>query len=232
MKIHYIQNDPLATLGFIEKWVSEKNFTVTRTQMFENEPLPSVDDFDLLIILGGRMGAYEVKEFPWLETEKEFIKEAIDKKKLVLGICLGAQMIAKALGGNVYPHRHQEIGWWPIELTAEAEEVSLFNGIPKTFTVFEFHGDTFDLPEGATHLATSEACRNQAFSYGDKVVGLQFHPEFTGGMVSTFAEKFGPKLRPETFIQDPLEWTERQHLAGAESIIRTILENMAGSVEV
>lgn len=231
MRIHYIQNDPLATLGFIEEWIIEKGHAVTSTRMFENNIFPLIEEVDLLIILGGRMGAYEEEKFPWLGLEKTFIKEAIQEGKLVLGICLGAQMISDVLGGKVFPHEHQEIGWWPIELTDESSRPELFNGIPESFTVFEFHGDTFNLPKGATLLASSSGCRNQAFSYGENVIGLQFHPEFTENMICKMKEKFGLQLPSEKFIQEPDTWDKQGSLTkGAKSVLFTLLNNIESRV--
>ncbi|MBU8878488.1 type 1 glutamine amidotransferase [Bacillus sp. FJAT-29790] len=231
MRIHYIQNDPLATLGFIEEWANEKKHSLSFTRMYENENLPSMDDFDMLIILGGRMGAYEEDKFPWLVLEKNFIQKAIKEEKLVLGICLGAQMIANVLGGKVYPHKQQEIGWWPVELTQVVSSTSLFNGIPEVFTVFEFHGDTFDLPNGAIRLASSNGCSNQAFSFGKRVIGLQFHPEFTGNMICTFEEKLGSQIPLGEYIQNPVKWiNQTSFLEEAKSILFTLLNNMEAAV--
>ncbi|WP_180954222.1 type 1 glutamine amidotransferase [Bacillus sp. M6-12] len=227
MKIHYIQNDPLATLGNIEEWVSSRNHSLSCTKIYENETLPSLDSFEMLIILGGRMGAYEEEKFPWLLAERRFIYEAINKKKWVLGICLGVQMLASALGSKVYPHAHQEIGWWPIELTEKAEQTKLFKGIPKSFAAFEHHGDTFDLPEGALCLATSKGCSNQAFSYGERVIGLQFHPEFTEEVINSVLKITGKQMPSGDFVQDPAFWiTQAALLEEAKSILFTILNNM------
>lgn len=233
LRVHYLQNDPLATLGFIEEWLIEQGYPKTCTRMFENERLPSMNDFDLLIILGGRMGAYEEIDFPWLAKEKGFIKAAIHEGKWILGICLGAQLTANVLGSNVYPHVSQEIGWWEIELEEAAKTSPLFNGIPKKFTIFEYHGDTFDLPKGATRLASNEGCRNQAFSYGERVIGLQFHPEFTENMIGEMKEKLGPQLSHGKYIQEQSNWVHQtSSIDGAKSILMTLLNNFAASAEL
>jgi GMP synthase-like glutamine amidotransferase len=227
MKIHYIQNDPLATLGYIEEWIVEKEHSLSCTKMYENEALPAMDSFDMLIILGGKMGAYEESEYLWLLTEKKFIREAIDSNKWVLGICLGVQLLANVLGSKVYSHTHQEVGWWPIELTDEALASPLLCGIPKDFIAFEHHGDTFDLPEGAVRLATSKGCTNQAFTFGGRVIGIQFHPEFTEDMISGFNIDSGSQVPPDEYVQEPSKWGNRHDLInGAKTVLYTILKNI------
>ncbi|MGV3464370.1 MAG: type 1 glutamine amidotransferase [Heyndrickxia sp.] len=227
MRIHYIQNDPVATLGYIKDWADHHNHPLTCTKMYENEALPPLDSFDLLIILGGKMGAYEEEEFPWLITEKKFIREAIDANKWVFGICLGVQLLANVLGSKVYPHTHQEIGWWPLKLTEEALSSPLLEGIPKEFVVFEHHGDTYDLPEGAVRLASSNGCTNQAFSYRDRVIGIQFHPEFTNGMIHGFKEDAEGQMIDGAFCQTPNEWINKSsYLANAKTLLFTILQNI------
>lgn len=232
MRIHYLQNDELATPGFIDEWAKVKGFSLTVTRMYQNEVPPPMDEFDFLIILGGRMGAYEEDTYPWLLQEKRFIRSAIDLGKYVLGICLGAQLLANVLGANVYPHTYREIGWWEIEKTVEGSSSILFNGIPSVFTVFEYHQDTFDLPCGALRLASSKACQNQAFSYGDRVLGLQFHPEFTGQMINGFEQKFGSSLSSSEFIQEPKEWCSRTELLDeAKLILFTVLKNFEACIK-
>ncbi|PLR98489.1 type 1 glutamine amidotransferase [Bacillus sp. T33-2] len=231
MKIHYIQNDELATPGYIEEWANEKMHTLSRTQMYANETLPSVDQFDMLVILGGRMGAYEEDAFPWLIKEKEFIREAVDQGKWVLRICLGAQMLANALGGKVYPHVHKEIGWWQIEKIEDVGESRLFNGVPDSFTAFQFHGDTYDLPKGAVRLASNQGCTNQAFSYADRVLGLQFHPEFTGDVINRLEQIYGSEMPKGDFIQDSALWVNQERLLyGAKSLLFSVLDNFEAGI--
>lgn len=227
MRVHYIQNDPLATLGFIEEWVVEKGFSLSSTKMYENESLPPLEEVDFLIILGGRMGAYEEEHYPWLVNEKNYLREVVRQDKMVLGICLGCQLLANVLGGNVFPHSHQEIGWCSLELNDNGKTSPFFKGLPSSFTAFEFHGDTFDVPEDACLLAKSEGCSNQAFSYGNTIVGIQFHPEFTGDMLSFFKKKFGQGLDTEEFVQDPNLWVNQDEFLGnARMLIFTVLNNM------
>lgn len=125
------------------------------------------------------MGVYEQDHHPWMTTEIALIREAISQNKKVLGICLGSQLIAAALGANVYPHTQPEIGWFPLDVSFQERAAPLEGVLPSHFSTFHFHGDTFDIPAGATRFAASAACSHQAFIYGDRVIGLQFHLELT-----------------------------------------------------
>lgn len=176
LRIHYFQHVPFEGLGSIEDWARARGHTLTATRLFTDDPLPALDSFDWLIVMGGPMGVYEGARYPWLYGEVALIKAAIARRKRVLGICLGAQLIAAALEAPVYPGPHREIGWLPIEKTSAG---GLLAALPEGATVFHWHGDTFDLPAGAQRLARSAGCANQAFSYGDRVLALQFHCEVT-----------------------------------------------------
>jgi GMP synthase-like glutamine amidotransferase len=150
--------------------------------------------------MGGPMGAYDEKKYDWLASEKQLIKNAIRCDKTVIGICLGAQLIAQVLGAKVYPNQHKEIGWFPIQLSDEAIANKLFKGLSKTLTVFHWHGDMFDLPTDATHVASSKACKNQAFLYNEKVIGLQFHFEMTEAALQKMIENGNEELVPGSYV--------------------------------
>jgi GMP synthase-like glutamine amidotransferase len=177
MKIHYLQHVPFEGLGKIEEWASKSGHTVTGTRLFANEVLPNVESLDMLVVMGGPMGANDDARFRWMKGEKLFIELAMQKEKKVLGICLGAQLIASILGSKVYANPQKEIGWFPIELNPPNVRHHALSALPQRTTVFHWHGDTFDLPKEALHLARSRACENQAFAIGNHVVGLQFHLE-------------------------------------------------------
>src|SRR5262249_26269785 len=149
------------------------------------EGLPrDVSDLQGLVVMGGPMSVNDGNKYPFLLPEIQLIEKVLNEKKPVLGVCLGAQLIAKALGCRVYPNKHRELGWHPIELTKHAAVDPLFGVLPKKLNVFHWHGETFDLPSGATLLARSKLCENQAFRWGDNAYGLQFHVEVTPTMVS------------------------------------------------
>lgn len=173
MTIHYLQHVPFEGLSQIRSWGDERGVTFSGTQLFNRDPFPETDHIDGLIILGGPMGVYQEEEYPWMEAEKRFIRAVIQTGKPVLGICLGAQLIANVMGGEVYPHTATEIGWYPVNAKAANEVLPILSET----TVLHWHGDTFDLPEQAILIARSEACENQAFMVGEHVLGLQFHLE-------------------------------------------------------
>ena len=194
MRIHYLQHEPFEDPGTILLWATLHAHSVTSTMVWKNEQLPPENSFDMLVIMGGAMSVYEDARYAWLVPEKKFIERAIRQGKEVLGVCLGAQLIASALTAEVYPNAYKEIGWFPVTLTPEGEKSALLDGWPNTFEAFHWHGDTFDLPEGAKKLAESEACANQAFSYGDRTVALQFHVESTVERVNRLVSSCGSDL--------------------------------------
>lgn len=226
MRIHCLQNDPLVDPGFIADWASEKNHLLSVTQVFAHEPFPELASFDLLIILGGSMGAYEEERHPWLVAEKTFIRQAIERNSFVLGICLGIQLMAEALGGKAYRHAQKEIGWWPVQLAETAGNEPLLRGLPDVFPIFQWHGDTFDLPPGAIPLAGSAACANQAFRYGERALGIQFHPESTETGIHLWVEHFAKDLQPGGYIQAAADMVDQYaRLAQGKQVMYTLLNN-------
>lgn len=177
MNIHYFQHVSFEGLGNIETWATAKRHQLKGTHFFNHEPLPILSEIDWLIIMGGPMSVHDTDSYPWLIAEKAFIKRAIEQGKVVLGICLGAQLIATVLGAQVYPNLYKEIGWFPIERVANTTPFAQV--FPEHIVAFHWHGETFDLPNGAVHLAQSEACQHQMFAYKQNVIGLQFHLEMT-----------------------------------------------------
>ncbi|MGQ9652760.1 MAG: type 1 glutamine amidotransferase [Thermodesulfobacteriota bacterium] len=203
MQIHYLQHVPLEGIGTILEWATGRGHRVSSTRLYEEETLPPLDALDWLIIMGGPMNVYQEGEYPWLVAEKGFIRQAIRAGKVLLGICLGAQLIADVLGARVQKNAFQEIGWFPVRKTEEAEGSSLFREFPWEIEVFHWHGDTFDLPARAVHVARSAGCERQAFVYEDRVVGLQFHLEVTEEMVRKMLEEGNEEIATGPFVQSP-----------------------------
>lgn len=158
----------------------------------EAKEWPSPESFQALIICGGGMNVDQEDKYPWLKLEKELIRKSIEQKKFVVGLCLGSQLIAEALGAKVYPHSHWEAGWFPVQLS---------NG--QSLTAFQWHGYTFDLPAGAQLLATSSQCKHQAYTYQDHVIAFQFHPEATPQWVIERTKD--KKIERDGFFQEPSE---------------------------
>lgn len=202
MRIQVLQHVPFEGPAGIGDWAARKGHSVAITPLFEDADLPDSDTFDWLVVMGGPMGIHDDAECPWLTREKAFVREAIDGGKTVIGICLGAQLIADALGAEVYRNAHKEIGWLPIELTEAGQSSRLMIFLPHRFEVFHWHGDTFDLPEGAIHLARSEACEHQAFLYDKRVLALQFHLESTPASVADLVANCGDEIVPGRYVQD------------------------------
>jgi GMP synthase-like glutamine amidotransferase len=176
MKVQVLQHVAFEGIGSIEAWLSERGAAVHTTRFYQSPVLPEPRSIDLVIAMGGPMSVNDEREHPWLKEEKAFIKEAVDRGCGVLGVCLGAQMIASALGARVFANAHKEIGWFPVQAVSTDTDAFRF---PPQATVFHWHGETFDLPPGAIHLAKSAGCNNQAFQIGRNVIGLQFHLETT-----------------------------------------------------
>lgn len=215
MKIHCLQHVEYEGPACIPEWAASHGYHCSTTRLDLKEDLPVPDDFDLLIILGGPMSVYLEDRWPWMLQERRMIRQAIDSGKVVLGICLGAQLIAAELGGSVEANGEKEIGWFDIELTTEAEQSLLGGLLPNKLTAFHWHGDRYDPPSGAVRLAYSDACNEQAFQYGDRVLGLQFHLEATPGWVDTLARRDEDQLVDAAYIQ-----TRQQMLSPVEKFAR------------
>ncbi len=202
MRIHYLQHVAMEDPGSILAWASEQGCSLTHTLFHESGALPAVDSFDWLLILGGPMNIYEEERFPWLAEEKLFIRSAIAAGKIVIGLCLGAQLIADVIGGQVTANREPEIGWLPVRWSAKAREHPLFSFFSETSIVFEWHYDTFSsLPPEAEVLAGSDACAHQLFMYNERVFGFQFHLETTRAMLEQLIAEYRSELQPAAYVQ-------------------------------
>jgi GMP synthase (glutamine-hydrolysing) len=168
--------------GAYEDVLVEREVEVTRVELDEGEPLPDWRDFDLIVAMGGPMSVNDEERLPWLVDEKQLIAEAVRAGTPFFGACLGVQLLASALGARVYSGPKPEIGLLPVRLTDEAGSDPLFAELPPELLTFQWHGDTFDLPAGATLLAQSPAYRNQAFRWGTRAYGVQFHLEVSAEM--------------------------------------------------
>lgn len=197
MRIHSLQHVAFEGLGSIEDWAKDQGAGLTCSRLYDNEALPGLSDFDWLVVLGGPMNIYQEEVYPWLRREKAFIKAAIEAGKTVIGICLGAQLIADVLGAAVSRNPQREIGWFP--LTSVHQD--LRDIIPAPALVMHWHGDTFALPEGAERLAASVACQNQGFIYRQRVLGLQFHLETTAKNLAALIDHCREDLVPGPYVQ-------------------------------
>ncbi|MBX9783849.1 MAG: amidotransferase [Chitinophagaceae bacterium] len=203
MNIHCFQHLTFENPGTIKEWAEHKGHNINYTLFYEdNFLLPDVKDMDALLIMGGYMNVDEEEQFPWLKEEKRFIKKAIDAGKKVIGICLGSQLIAASPGAKVYPGKEKEIGFFPVTFTDEALHHTFFNHFTNPYTVFHWHGDTFNLPVNAQLIASTDVCKHQAFTIGSNVLALQFHFEMNKEIVEDMLLHDAHELEEEgTYIQ-------------------------------
>lgn len=185
MKVLIIKNIQIEGPGTIEDYLKAIRAPYQIINISSKEMVPDLSYFSHLVIMGGPMAVYEMESYPFLKEEARLIEKAIKSGLHVLGICLGAQMIAHVLGARVYPGRVKEIGWYEVSLTEEGKGDQVMSRLSDngTATVFQWHGDTFDIPNGAVRLASSELFENQAFRYSDGVYALQFHIEVTPDII-------------------------------------------------
>ncbi len=229
MKLHVIQHVPFETPGNIEKWAAKAGHTISKSFIYQSPTLPKLSEFDGLVIMGGPMGAYEDDEYPWLAAEKKLIESAISADKYVLGVCLGAQLMASALGAKVYPGAEKEIGWFPLWLTESGQSSAVFKGLPAEFEVLHWHGDTFELPAGVTTLASSELTPNQAFLCGTRALALQFHLELGADDAQRMVDFCGHELKPGKFVQDGEKILESEDgFEKSEKFLFQVLDNLFG----
>ncbi|MBC8080725.1 MAG: type 1 glutamine amidotransferase [Gorillibacterium sp.] len=242
MNIHAVLHMDYEGLGAIECWLVERGHDLSKTKLYLGDTLPAVDSFDWLIVMGGAMNIYEEEAYPWLIAEKALIREALKQNKKVLGICLGAQLLADALDAKVLKNKVKEIGWYPIQFTPEArvlldagyvhhEPTGLLDAEPvhhwtsESLTVFHWHGDTFELPQGAIPLAASEGCSNQAFIYGENAIGLQFHLEMEESDIERLIQHGLDELVDGPYIQtaEEIGLLTRKHAPAATKLLHSLL---------
>jgi len=181
--------------GLIEYCLRQEKISYQILNLKPGAPFPKLDGFTHIILLGGPMNVYEEDRYPFLKNEDLFIKEAIQRGKSILGICLGAQLIAKALGAKVFKAPVKEIGWYDVSLTKIGSNDPLFSNFPKIFPVFQWHEDTFEIPKAGKLIATSSPIPHQAFRYGENAYGLQFHLEVTEDMIQEWMETYEEEFK-------------------------------------
>lgn len=224
MKIHIFQHAHFEVPGNMLDIISKQNNTITYTRFFEDFELPQFSDIDLLIILGGPMSIHDEEIYPWLRIEKKFIRKAIDLGKKVLGICLGSQLLANVLGADVFPNNQKEIGWYNIQ-KADIENCNFLSKFPGEVRAFHWHGDTFDVPDGATRIFKSQATQNQGFIYNNNVVALQFHWELEKANVEKLIEFSGIDITEGQFIQTPEQMLSNPNgFSSNKELMRLVLE--------
>jgi len=198
--------------GEIAGWAKDRGHVLRLHHLYHREALPRLDSFDLLLVMGGEMNVYQYRDYPWLREESALIQATMQQGKRVIGICLGAQLIADALGSRVFQNSEYELGWLPVTFTSEGR--ASYPDLPDTATVLHWHGDTFALPPGATRLASSPGCPEQGFSIENKCLGLQFHLETDPILVQQFvtSQEYWPSgpytQTPEAILSTATQYHE------------------------
>lgn len=199
MHITCLKHVPFEGPAAFANWAELRGHVLDCAELYANPSQPELNSYDLLLVMGGPMNIYEESKYPWLAAEKAAIGAAIDAGKVVVGICLGAQLIADVLGAKVRRGEEVEIGWLPIERTAGCPgEIAL----PDALRVYHWHGDRFEIPEGAVHIASSAACANQGFLYQGRVLALQCHLETTRESMNALIEACGHEIQGGRYVQD------------------------------
>ncbi|MFA5972932.1 MAG: type 1 glutamine amidotransferase [Lentimicrobiaceae bacterium] len=210
MHIHYFQHDHFEDLGYIGDWAESHNYTISVTRFDLKPEFPVHDDYDWLVVLGGKMSVNDSDQYPWITPEIKFIKEAIALGKVVLGICLGSQLVANALGARVTKNTEPEMGFFPVIFNQDAHTDIIFRHFPLELKVMHMHFDIFDLPEGAVAMASSLVTPVQAFRYGNTVFALQFHFEITESNAPVFIREVTPEIIYGTqLVQNPSEMLQK-----------------------
>ena len=205
-------------LGLIAPIMEAEEILYRYVDLFRGDPVPErLDKIGGIVLMGGPMGVYDEDRYPYLVAENRLVQEALDADLPILGVCLGSQLIAKAAGARVFKGPRREIGWLPIRLTAEGEKDPVMGALREAPVVLHWHGDTFDLPEGAVHLASSERYPHQAFRIGRRSYALQFHLEVDPRMIDRWL-KSPNNLRELADVSDD---------TSAEVIRRESPENMS-----
>jgi GMP synthase-like glutamine amidotransferase len=217
--------------GTIAEWADGRGHEVRTVRLYRDERLPSVEDVDLLVVMGGPMSVHDEAAHPWLIAEKRFIARCLAGGRFVFGVCLGSQLLAESLGARVYRNRFKEIGWLPLQQVSAQSASYLFGPLPHEFTAFHWHGETYDLPAWTTQLARSEGCPIQAFEhpYG---LGLQFHLEITPAGIACLIRECGSDIGSGPYEQSPdqiLAGTERCRANGA--LMFQILNGIEAKIE-
>ena len=229
MKLHLLEHDAEDfSRTNISLWAAEKGHQLEQTFVCNHEALPALESFDWLMVMGGSQNAWDDQEYSWLQAEKAFVLEALAQGKPYLGICFGAQLLAEALGGEIFPSEHKEIGWHEVSLNRQGRESFLFQNVPPSFITFHWHSDHFSLPADCTRLASSPPTENQAFVCSQQpAVGLQFHPEYTRDMVRNYAREYSRDWEPDRYVGSGDEVLARtEKLPDTYWLMETLLDNM------
>lgn len=231
MRVHWIQHVAFEGLGRLRPLLASRSSSISATRAWEDANFPDPHELDLLVVMGGPLSVHDTQEHHWLVAEKQFLADTLRTRTRVLGICLGAQLLAEALGATVTANSSKEIGWFPIQSVEGRAVEPLGATLARSREVFHWHGESFSLPEEATALARSAGCPQQAFRWGTRVLGLQFHLEMTPEGAEQLIEKCPEDLQAEgPWVQSPAEILSRpDRFAHAHEVLEELLDQFLES---
>ena len=231
-KVWVLQHHPAENLGAIADALESAALAWQYVRVFDGQPVPAdMKGAGGLIVMGGPESVYQLDRYPYLRGEMALIESALKAGRPVLGVCLGSQLLAAALGANVRRAAHKEIGWYPVRLRVEAKDDRLLRGLPDEFVACHWHSDIFGLPAGAVPLASSELTELQAFRHGDNAWGLLFHAEMTQRIVTALVGEFGDGLKRVGIDGDEILASAPRHLAALNQIGETIFSRWAAPIQ-
>lgn len=222
-----IQHEPHENAGALDPLLSANGRKVTYCHAYKNDPIPLEEELcvlDGVVILGGSMSANDQEKYPFIKDELKMIPQLVKLKVPILGICLGSQLIAKALGSRVYKGSQKEIGWYPLTLSEAATKDNVFGSVGYQTFMFQWHGETFDLPSGAIRLASSPLYPNQAFRYTDRIYGLQFHCEMTDSLIRDWIQTGEKELTEANISAEKILEETPRYLPGLRRFVHQLAE--------
>jgi GMP synthase-like glutamine amidotransferase len=229
MRVTWLQAVNFESLGAIEPWLLRRGHQIKQISLWQGDELPNVGDFDFLIATGGAFVPTDEHHLPWMNGQLELFRSAIAFDKRVLGICLGAQLLAQAYGSSIRPNDCLEIGWHTVRQTPEGLLHPLMRNLPASFPAFHWHQDQVSPPSGATRLASSDATETQAFAIGHRALGVQFHPEIDPTKAIAFSRN-SDAPRDGRHTQGDFEiFSMKENFELQKSVIETILTNLLSS---
>jgi GMP synthase-like glutamine amidotransferase len=232
MRAHCLMNIFFEGPGYISDWMDQHGHSMVIWRLYEDPSLPDPEEVDMLVVMGGPMNIYEEDKYPYLAGEKDLIHACIREHKYVIGICLGAQLMADALGEKVFKNSEKEIGWFPVHTDGENADHEILSVFPENFTPFHWHGETFGIPVDARKLGSSDACMNQGFLYGDHVLALQFHLEITPHIVEDLLQYAARDMTPGEYVQTAGEIRDGlEHCPTNRAVLFQLLDGFMGPVQ-
>lgn len=225
MKVHLLQHVRFEGPGAIALWAHERGYEFSAVPVFEGADFPEPVPGDLLVSLGGPMSVHDAGKYSWINAERRLMLSALDAGTKVFGICLGAQLLAAALGASVAKSPEKEVGWQPVRRSGPSGASFAHEILPEVFEALHWHGEMFQIPDGALRLAESEGCPNQGFAVGREALGLQFHLEMLVEGVPALCEACPEDLRPARFVQPQAEILARpERFANAHNLLFAVLD--------